>query len=607
VLEADTVDPTGAHRGGFNGAVDAVRRQASAALGSGTAGSAAALVRGFVLGEDDRIDADTVTDFRRSGLAHLLAVSGENVALLALLAAPFLALVGLRLRARLLLLLALIGLYVLVTGASPSIQRAGVMGAASVIATMAGRPRARWHVVLLAAAVTLLLNPRATGDPGWQLSFAAVLGIMFAAAPIRDALLPPSGKAGPLRRALAEGAGVTIAATLATAPLIAVAFDNLSLTSLPANLLALPAVAPVMWLGMAAAAMGQIPLAPVAPLSWLAGVLGAYIAQIAHWLGAPSWAQATLPSVAAPIVAASYVALALGLYLALTARGRRRWLSVRVGALAGAATVIALVGALAPIPDARRPVRQGPEPGLRAFVLDVGQGDAILLKPRRGAPLLVDGGPPGDDLAGKLHALGVERLGAALVTHDQSDHAGGVEALLGSYPMGRLILGVRSARLAREARVAGVPIARTAQGDDIRAGALQLQVLWPPRELESARAARGQDPNLAAIIAVARWHSFSMLLTADAEAESVPVDPGPVDVLKVAHHGSADAGLADLLERSRPRLAVISVGAGNPYGHPDPKTLATLQRHAVPVLRTDLDGTVEIDARRRGWTVTTAK
>jgi competence protein ComEC len=99
----------------------------------------------------------------------------------------------------------------------------------------------------------------------------------------------------------------------------------------------------------------------------------------------------------------------------------------------------------------------------------------------------------------------------------------------------------------------------------------------------------------------ARWGEFSMLLTADAEAERVSLDPGPVDVLKVAHHGSDDAGLGDLLERTRPQLAVISVGEGNPYGHPTAGTLATLGRHQVPVLRTDEDGTVVIDVNRRSF------
>ena len=131
----------------------------------------------------------------------------------------------------------------------------------------------------------------------------------------------------------------------------------------------------------------------------------------------------------------------------------------------------------------------------------------------------------------------------------------------------------------------------------MRSGGLRLEVLWPPREL-IAEPPVGTDPNLLALVIVARWHDFSILLTADAEAEAVPIDPGPVDVLKVAHHGSDDAGLGALLDRARPRLAVISVGADNSYGHPTPGTLATLAAHHVPVMRTDLEGTVTFDVHR---------
>jgi competence protein ComEC len=144
-------------------------------------------------------------------------------------------------------------------------------------------------------------------------------------------------------------------------------------------------------------------------------------------------------------------------------------------------------------------------------------------------------------------------------------------------------------------------------GTELDSGGLRLDIVWPPANLEQAAAARGADPNTLALVAVARWRSFSILLTADAEAEAVPVDPGPVDVLKVAHHGSADAGLSRLLDRTGPALAVISVGAGNSYGHPDPGTLATLATAGVPVLRTDLDGNVVIDATRSGWTARSSK
>ena len=203
--------------------------------------------------------------------------------------------------------------------------------------------------------------------------------------------------------------------------------------------------------------------------------------------------------------------------------------------------------------------------------LDVGQGDAILLQPAAAPAVLVDGGPPGDGLAGKLRGAGVDRLGAAVVTHEQSDHAGGIEELLGSVPVGR----ARSmhgsvADLRREAEAAGVDPVRIAAGDVLRSGRLELEVLWPPPALLAAPLA-GDDPNAQALVLLARWRDFSMLLTADAEAEAVPIDPGPVDVLKVAHHGSEDAGLDALLDRTDPRLAVISVGEDNPFGHPTPR------------------------------------
>jgi len=274
----------------------------------------------------------------------------------------------------------------------------------------------------------------------------------------------------------------------------------------------------------------------------------------------------------------------------------------RIAALAVAlATVVLLAVASA---SGGRPTRPPPASGLRVEVLDVGQGDAILLQPAHAPAVLVDGGPPGDDLAAKLDTTGVHGLGAVVATHDQADHVGGIDELLGHFPVARLVYARLGSAPLAEARGAGAIPVRVAEGDELRSGLLRLEVLWPPLEL-LADPPPGTDPNQLAVVLLARWRSFSMLLTADAEAEAVPLDPGPVDVLKVAHHGSEDAGLATLLDRTRPRVAVISVGAGNPYGHPTPGTLATLAAHGVHILRTDLDGTVEIDVHGRSVEVRT--
>ncbi len=602
VLQARRVALTGGRRGGLAAITDRVRDRAEVALGRGTPAPEEALLRGFLLGEDDRIDPAAVDDFKRSGLAHLLAVSGDTVMLLGLLTVAVLSLAGVPLRARLVCVLALIVLYVPVTGAGPSIQRAGIMGATGVVAALAGRPRSRWYAVLLAAFLTLGLNPRTSADIGWQLSFAAVIGILLWAARFRDLLLepgPPRAMGG--RRLLAEGAGVTVSATIATAPLMASAFDSVSIASLPANILALPAVAPMMWLGMLSCVAGQVRVVPVEPLTWLAGLLAAYVAQVAHWLGSPSWARLNLRLDGPAAVAAAYLALGLGAWVGLAWTARRRELRGSPPAframLAAAAVALLGIGVAPLVAPGSDPVQAAP--GLRVSVLDVGQGDAILLDPVDGDPVLVDGGPPGDDLRAKLQREGVSRIAAAVVTHDQADHVGGIEELLGVLPIHRLLYAQPSRGFLGPARAAGVRARSIAEGASVVSGSLRLQVLWPPRSLLGDPAP--DDPNTEAVVLVARWHRFSILLTADAEAEAVPIEPGPVDVLKVAHHGSDDAGLGPLLDRASPHLAVISVGEDNPYGHPTAKTISTLAEHRVPTLRTDSDGEVTIDVTRRGW------
>lgn len=587
---------------------DEIRGRAEAALAQGMPAREAALARGFVLGQDEAIDTDTVEDFRRSGLSHLLAVSGQNVALLALLAMPVLAALAMPLRTRLVWILAAIALYVPLAGAGPSIVRAGVMGALAVLATLAGRRASSLFALAIAAIVTLAVDPRIGADVGWQLSFAAVLGILALATPLRRAIVARLGR-GSLRRVVADGSAITVAASLATAPLIAFHFGALSTTTLVANLLVLPAVAPAMWLGMLVAACGQVPGFPVAALNLLAAPLLAYIAQVASWCGKPSWAYAEVELGLGGLVA-GYVTLLAGA-LVTPALLRRRRLAVlkrrrsrqgRRGARGALVTSLALV-VLAFAWSTRgseADVVAVPPAGLRISVLDVGQGDAILLQPAGVAAVLVDGGPPGRDLVAKLRAAGVERLGAAVVTHEQLDHAGGVEELIGRFPIDRLLYARLSRRLREKADAAGLSPARIAAGRTLRVGPLRIEVLWPPQELLATSFA-GTDPNTQSLVLLIRWGQFSMLLTGDAEAEVAPLDPGPVDVLKLAHHGSEDTGLAALLDRTAPRLAVISVGDDNPYGHPAPGSLAVLDSHSVPVLRTDHDGTVVLEVGRHNF------
>jgi competence protein ComEC len=585
-----------------------IRQRAEVALGKGMPAREAELARGFVLGEDERIDSRTVEDFRRSGLSHLLAVSGQNVALLALLAMALLAALGMSLRVRLAWVLGLIAAYVPLAGAGPTIQRAAIMGGLGVLATLAGRRASRLYALLLAAIVTLAIAPRIATDVGWQLSFVAVLGILLLASPLQRAIVARLGNRG-WRRALAEGASMTIAATLATAPLISFHFGTVSTTTLLANLLALPAVAPAMWLGMLAAAGGQVPWAPVETLNSINAPLLAYIAQVAAWCGRPDWAYLEVEIGSAGLIGAYVGLAAAGLAVGGLARSQRaaarksrsrrsflrsrrtferRKATLRAAVAAGAIALALAVG----VGDG---VVAGPPTGtLRISVLDVGQGDAILLQPSGAAPVLVDTGPPGAGIAAMIGEAGVDRLGAVFLTHDQSDHAGGLTELLAEVPVDRVLFASLGRPTSIALRVAGAGLQRVAAGRSLHSGLLRLDVLWPPREL-LADVRIGADPNHLSLVLLLRWRGFAMLLSGDAEAESIPLDPGPIDVLKLAHHGSDDAGLAELLDRARPRLALISVGADNPFGHPTPTTLSALATRGVRILRTDRAGTIVLE------------
>ena len=600
-LSAERIRPVPGSRPGLAGAIDGIRSRAETALGAGLDPEEEALARGFVLGQDDRIDPLVREQFRRAGLSHLLAVSGQNVVLLAILAGAGLALFGIGLRARLAATILIIALYVPVAGAGPSIQRAGAMGAAAILATLAGRLSGRAYPPLLAAAGTLLVNPRFGSDVGWQLSFAAVAGIMLWAGPARGLIAErlPSRLPEPLARALADGAAMTLAATVATAPLIADDFERISLASIPANLLVLPAVAPVMWIGMLIGLLGQVPGIPTAPLGAVEGVLVDWIALVARVMGSPGWAETEIGAGGPVAVAIAYLGASAAVAVVLATLRRRRRLAVAPAArmLAAGAVLAVLAFALVAGSSGARPTATG----LRVTALDVGQGDATLLERGRGDPVLIDAGPPGGAAAEALGRLGVGPLAAVFVTHDQLDHAGGLREVLAGRRVDAVVRGRPAPAIDAAAREAGARVVPVSEGSALRFGALRIDVLWPPRGTADP------DPNAGSLVLAAGWRGWDVLLSGDAESEATHLVPGPFDVLKVAHHGSDDAGLGSLLDRSVPRVALIEVGAGNSYGHPTPATLASLAEHGVCTLRTDLDGDATVELGPGGIAVATAR
>ncbi|MDA0141477.1 ComEC/Rec2 family competence protein [Solirubrobacter deserti] len=586
-IDAARISATGDRRGGLAGALDSVRRRADAGLEAGLDAPEGALLRGMVLGEDERLSEQVKDDFQASGLAHILAVSGQNVILLAALVLAAGALFGLPIRARLLVAAALIALYVPLTGAGPSIQRAGVMGIAGLVAALAGRPSQRWYALLLAAATTLALNPRAPEEPGWQLSFAAVAALLAGAKPLRDAFA--HRMPGPV----ADVAAITTAATLGTAPLMALHFEQVSLAALPANLLAAPAIAPVMWLGVLASTAAQVAPALAAPFTALTAPLLVYIQRVAQYTADTPVSVVDVKAHPLTILAAS-VLLATAVTVAVRRYGhpRRRPRPLRTTLALGltTATVVAATAA------AQRGLAPPPPSVLRISFLDIGQGDATLIE-LDGTTVLVDTGKPESPILERLRQAGVDQLDALMLTHAENDHEGAAPAVIAEHRPRLIVDGaagwespVQRALAATRARIHA-----PAQGETITLGRLTFHVLWPPRRAPGWRAAG--NPNDQALVMRLEAEQISVLLTADAESHVLlPLRPEPVDVLKVSHHGSADPGLPRLLTQLKPAFAAIEVGKENTYGHPAPSTLEALNAAVPTVTRTDEQGTVVIHA-----------
>jgi competence protein ComEC len=668
-LLVDRAKATGRRRGGVAGLLDRMRGRAERAVASGLPEPEAALARGMVLGQDEEIDESTRQDWRDSGLSHLLAVSGQNVMLLVALALPLLALARTGPLVRGLALLAVVALYVPLAGAGPSLQRAGIMGVAGIAAMTLSRPASRWYALLLAAAVTLAVNPRASSDPGWQLSFVAVAGILSIGRPLAAALAHAGGEllreparpiARGLVRGLADAIAITLAATLATAPLVAFHFGAVPVAGLIANLLALPAVAPAMWLGMLKAALG-LAGAVLPPAGDLAGLLGpltraplAYLERLAERCADLPGGRLALPLRSPASVLAAYALLAAGLVglrglaralkaprpargrgtagiedacaggrdrrpagfedAASAARDRRpvgfaeRAAAWRRAPRSFRVAVLVLVLAALGLATATGLGSPSPPGDLTVRFLDIGQGDATLIQHPDGTAVLFDGGPPEGGVTRLLRRAGVRRLAVVVATHASRDHHGGLVDVLDRYPVGLLLdggdgnphPGLQAVR--DEAVRHGVRIVPALAPMTLRVGGLEIHVLSPPPRPPGPPP---EDPNLRAVVAIVSSGAFDLLLSADAESESLlPLDLPDVEAMKMPHHGSSDLGLPEVLDRLSPEIAAIEVGP-NTYGHPAPSSLAALEHAGVTTYRTDRDGTVTLTVTHGQMEVTT--
>jgi len=591
------------------------------------------LAAAILIGLRDRVDRDVAAAFTTAGVSHIVAISGWNIAIVAASITALLRGFMTRRKRTAVIIVAIVA-YTLFAGASASVLRAALMAGVAVTAVESGRASRVTVSLAWAAALMLLVEPATVADVGFQLSTAATAGLVAWGTPLTRLL---ERRLPRLPGALRESLGVSLAAQAATLPIVLLSFGRLALIAPAANLVAVPLVPPVMAAGLLAFVAGW--LAVLGMPSWLGGLLAmpasmllsALIAVVRVAASVPG-ANLTLGPPANLAAGALAVALLVPMHRRLMRappRDTRSTAAVgpakRAGgaagpprlrwAVAGAALITILAGSV---------VAARPDGSVHVIVLDVGQGDAILVEGDLGGRILIDGGPDAGLLLSRLDRFiptWDRRLDAIVLTHPHDDHVAGLVAVAERYQIGEAFESgwpadtpsYRAWKTALAAR--GVSLQRLSTGRTLALDDAVLRVLWPDdgskrSEYLDATATENRKTNDASIVLLGEYENRLFLLTGDIEDDVDPVLMSrglpAVDVLKVAHHGSATASSADLLAVLRPRVAAISVGADNKYGHPNAGTLARLRNVAQRVYRTDQDGSVDISLDRAGVTVTTS-
>jgi competence protein ComEC len=503
-----------------------------------------ALLAGFLIGETDRISDNDVDAMRRSGLAHFVAVSGSNVALFLALLAIAAGPLALGPKRRALLGLAALPVYAAATRFEPSVMRASLMAGLAMSGALVGVVLEAWQLLSLAIVALVVTDPALTSNVGFQLSAAATAGVLV-------------GARWPVRGMIARSLAVTLGAQIAVAPLLLVHFGAVPLLSPVINLVAAPLVAGSTVLGALGVAGLQILITPAA---WLAELV------LALARGGSSWPQLSAWGLVG--------VLTLALLVVFFPRLRR--VSVVVGSVV---LVFSLFTANS----------RAPEAGV--VVLDVGQGDSILIHGGNGRFALVDGGPDALVLADKLRTYGVRSVELVVLSHVHADHATGLAGIVETVSLGHVWAdpdphSTSAATTLFEALGRrGIPRSAPRPGDVWQLGALELVVEGPLRRYAS--------PNDQSIVITVRGPAGTMLLAGDIETYAqADLDHLRADVLKVPHQGAATSD-EDWLSAVGAKTAIISVGP-NQFGHPA-DWVVDLLGMSSEVLRTDEMGDVVVD------------
>ncbi|MEU8139451.1 ComEC/Rec2 family competence protein [Streptodolium elevatio] len=559
------------------------------------------LLPGLVVGDTSAVPLGLTEDFRTTELTHLMAVSGTNITIL--LGAALLTFRHVGVRGRALPVLgagAVVG-FVVLARPEPSVLRAALMGLVTLAALFGGWRRHGPSALAAAALLLVLLDPALARSFGFILSVLAT-GALLLIAPRWAAALVRRGWPAPIAVVVA----VPCAAQAVCAPVVVTFTERVSIVAVPCNLLAEFAVAPATVLGFVVLLVAPLHIPAAALVAHVAAVPVAWIALVARTGAAFPGATVGWPGGLPGGLALAVVTVAA---IPLTRALVRRPVAVTVLA------AVVLIALLRPQPLIR-PLTGWPPPGWHLVACDVGQGDAFVLNAGHGRGVVVDTGPDPHAVDRCLRDLGIDRVPLVMLSHFHADHVEGLPGVLNGRAVGAVeTSGLREpagevARVQRWAEAARVPVQTARHGEQrvVADGALRWRVIGP-RDPQAVRRYRGSAPNNASTVVLAEVSGIRILFTGDVEPEAqralrADLSGIRVDVLKVPHHGSARQDPA-LFLGLRPRLALVSVGAGNTYGHPSRAALSLLTAAGAHTARTDLQGAIALSGTAKDLRITT--